>query len=181
MKRKIKQLNKEVLFNICRNIGVGYKEITFLKEKSRLNRRKRIRLCAHNNLRDKLHEMFIVHSKGAYIRPHKHSKKVESLHIIEGVADLILFHRKGNITDVIHMGDYSSGKKFYYRISDARFHTLIIKSKFFIFHETTLGPFNKECTVFAHWSPPESDNSAIRNFKKEISKAVKYFNNYYRN
>lgn len=175
---RFKTFNREVLFLNEQDIALSRSELQVLKAKALRNLRRRIRLCTHENIKNKLHEMFIIHNRGAYVRPHKHINNPESLHVISGQADMIIFKEDGTISNIIKMGDYLSGKKFYYRISDTRFHTLIIKSKFFIFHETTLGPFNKECTVFAPWSPPESDNCAIRNFKKEISKAVKYFNNY---
>ena len=74
--------------------------------------RSRIRLCAHPDVNDTLHEMLIVHEKGTYVRPHKHLNKTESVHIIEGSVDVVIFDDDGNITDVIQMGDYKSGRNF---------------------------------------------------------------------
>ncbi len=119
--------------------------------------------------------MFIVHKKGAYIRPHKHLKKSESFHLITGAADVIIFSRAGKITGVIPMGEYASGGNFYYRISQPYYHTLLIKSDFLVFHETTNGPFKKSGTVFADWSPDENDSAAQKKFMLYLEKAVKNF------
>ena len=61
--------------------------------------RNRIRYCAHASPSDVVHEMFIVHPRGAYVRPHKHLDKSESMMIIEGEADYVMFDSKGNITE----------------------------------------------------------------------------------
>tara|TARA_B100000959_G_scaffold192388_1_gene201160 strand:+ start:731 stop:994 length:264 start_codon:yes stop_codon:yes gene_type:complete len=39
--------------------------------------RNRVRFCSHSSDQDTLHEMFIVHPKDAYVRPHKHLDKIE--------------------------------------------------------------------------------------------------------
>src|SRR4030042_3603215 len=142
----IKQINEEVFIAEDRIVKAGYQDIEFFKVKSKNNQRKRIRLCAHRGIEDKVHEMLIVHTKDTYVRPHKHLNKSESFHIIEGSADVVVFDDDGNITEVIQMGDYSSGRKFYYRISDPYYHTLNITSQFLLFHETTKGPFRRADT-----------------------------------
>ena len=127
---RIKQVNKEVLFTTEKIAKVKDSDIELLKKKANANQRKRIRLCAHNNIKDKLHEMLIVHTKDTYVRPHKHLKKSESFHIINGIGDVILFNDSGEVIEVIPMGDYSSGRIFYYRISEPYYHTLLIRSAF---------------------------------------------------
>ena len=44
------------------------------------------------------------------------------------------------------MGDYSSGKTFYYRIPADTFHTQLFTKDTF-FHEVTEGPFNRDETT----------------------------------
>ena len=101
--------------------------------------------------------MLIVLTKDDYIRPHKYLYKTESFHVIEGSAVVIFFDEEGGIQEVIHVGDTSSGKQFYFRNDDARFHTQIITSDFLVFHEVTNGPFNRDDTIFAPWAPEEND------------------------
>ena len=167
-----KQINEEVFIAEDPIVTVGYQDIEFLKEKSKYNRRKRIRLCAHRDVEDKVHEMFIVHTKETYVRPHKHLNKSESFHINEGSVDVVVFDDDGNIMEVIQMGDYSSGRKFYYRISAPYYHTLYITSEFLVFHETTKGPFRRDDTIFAPWSPEEGDIAAVEKFMKQLAQAV---------
>lgn len=153
----MKQFNREVFFSGEQTVKVARKDMDFLVEKSLLNKRKRIRLCTHEGIEDSIHEMFIVHARDTYVRPHKHLNKRESLHLIEGFADAVFFDDKGNLTNVLRLGNYESGLIFYYRISNPSYHSLIIRSDIIIFHEVTNGPFNRADTVFADWAPDEND------------------------
>jgi len=171
----IKELNEEVLFSNDKIINVSYHDIEILKQKALSNKRKRIRLCSHDGPEDKLHEMLIIHAKGVYVRPHRHLGKTESLHVIEGAADAVIYDETGSIIKVIEMGDYASGKSFYYRIAGPEYHNLIIKTEFFVFHETTSGPFNRADTVFAPWSPDEHDYDRVKKFTKDTAEKISSF------
>jgi cupin fold WbuC family metalloprotein len=132
------------------------------------NARRRIRLCTHHGVDDRLHEMFIVHTNDAYVRPHKHPGKSESFHIIEGDVDVVVFDDDGGVADVIRMGAYASGRPFYYRIAEPLYHTLLIRSEVLVFHETTSGPFRRADTVFAPWAPEDGDPSAVRRYLADL-------------
>ena len=93
---KATKFNEEVLFTADDVVKVDANDIEELKQKARLNPRRRIRICAHKNLEDNIHEMLIVHEKSCYVRPHKHINKTESFHIIDGSADIILFDEDGD-------------------------------------------------------------------------------------
>ena len=134
--------------------------------------RKRVRFCAHFSSNELVHEMFIVHPRGAYVRPHKHLDKSESMMIIEGEADYVMFDSKGNVINKISMGDYQSGKPFYQCTRSEEFHSLIIHSEWLIFLEITQGPFNKKDTVFSEWSPGENEDEKIAKFMKKIQKGI---------
>jgi len=166
--------NEEVYFTKDDVVKVKRSIINFLKSKSLKNKRKRIRLCAHKNIKDELHEMFIVHNKGIYIRPHKHLKE-ESLHVISGRADIILLNENGSIKNLIHIGEYSSGNDFYFRLPPSYYHTMIIKSDFLIFHETKAGPFDKKNTTFAPWAPEETDIEKVTIFQRSLKTKIKNF------
>ena len=56
-----------------------------------------MRLCAHPAVDDRLHEMVIAMARETYVRPHKHVNKSESVHVIEGLADAVLFDDAGNV------------------------------------------------------------------------------------
>jgi cupin fold WbuC family metalloprotein len=139
-----------------------------LKRLALANPRRRIRLCAHRSPSDTLHEMLIVHTRDAYVRPHKHVGRIESFLVLEGDVDVVLFDEAGNITNVIPMGAPASGKQFYLRMNTPTYHTLVIRSEVIVFHEATNGPFNRADTVFAPWSPDEANHGAIREYMTRL-------------
>ena len=169
---RVTKLNDEALVADDSVVQLAAGDMHELKEASRHNARHRIRICAHKGTSDRLHEMFIVHSKGTYVRPHKHPGKSESLYVIEGAAEAVFFDEGGAVRQAISLGDYPSSKVFYYRIDEPWFHTLIISSDVFVFHEVTNGPFDRDQTIFAPWAPTESDiggqNTFIENLFAQI-------------
>ena len=170
---KIIKFNDEVLFTNENTIQIDSSDINELKEKAKKNPRKRIRICMHKDTNDTIHEMLIVHEKSCYVRPHKHSNKTESFHIIEGKADIIIFHEDGTIDETISMGDNTSGLKFYYRMPPACYHTLLIHSEVLVFHEITSGPFHAEETTLAPWSPKETDLKAVSQYMEMLDSFTK--------
>ena len=156
--------NNEVLYAADLIVQIDSLDIEELKLKAKKNSRKRIRVCIHKDIEENIHEMLIVHEKSCYVRPHKHTGKTESFHIIEGNADVILFHEDGSIDQVIPMGEITTGLKFYYRLPPFRFHTLLIHSDVLVFHEITSGPFRLEDTIFAPWSPEEADEAKVSQY-----------------
>ena len=171
-----------------KNNEVGYirDNITKIKKKdlnqllinSKLNKNNKSRFCFHKSKSSQIHEMVIYHKKNYFVRPHKHIKKTESLHVIKGEADIIFFKNNGDILDIIKMGDYLSNKIYYYKMNIQIYHTLIIKSAYLIFHEVTTGPFKKNQTVFAPWAPKKFNKSfkifldkKIKEYEKKLSKA----------
>jgi hypothetical protein len=166
--------NNEVLYSNEIITRVDGKGISYIKKLSTENDRKKIRLCTHNNKNESLHEMFIVHEYGAYVRPHKHLGKIESTHIIEGIVDVVIFDDNGKIDDVFRMGDYTSGNIFYYRIAAPLFHSLIIRSDILVFHETTNGPFNRIDTIFPSWAPVGDNEQDVLDYMNEINQEIKF-------
>lgn len=165
---KTTEFNEEVLFTLDTITEVNINDIELLKTKAVENTRRRIRLCAHLSVEDTLHEMLIVHTKGTYVRPHKHLNKTESFHIIEGGLKVVVFDDDGEVTKIITMSDYSSGSTFYYRLSESLYHTVIPTTDYVVFHETTHGPFNRQDTLFAPWSPDEYDQQAAMIYLQKL-------------
>ena len=97
--KNLKKINSEVFYTKSSEISfIDKNYIKFLKKKVHETKNKRARICLHKNEKDRLHEMIIILSKETYIRPHKHLNKAESLHVIEGTADVIFFNNKGKVT-----------------------------------------------------------------------------------
>lgn len=169
---KYSKFNEEVLFAIDPVVKVSREDINQLKHVAGKSYRERSRLCAHKDINSSLHEMLIVHKKNTYVRPHKHVGKSESFHLIEGEVILVLFEDNGNIHEVIEMGNYESGKCFYYRIDVPVFHSILIKTDFVVFHEVTMGPFVCEDTIFADWAPDERDKAGTNEYLKTIHQMI---------
>ena len=164
--------NEEVLFATDAIVQIDASDIAELKQKAKQNPRRRIRICAHSDKRDSIHEMLIVHEKSCYVRPHKHINKTETFHIIEGMVDIILFNEEGRIDQSIRMGDFKSGRKFFYRLPPSRYQTLLIHSDVLVFHEITNGPFKHEETVWASWSPEETDKDEVSQYLTMLADSI---------
>lgn len=167
---KTTEHSPEVLIAAEPVVTVNRADVDRLCARALRNARRRMRLCTHPSNDSKVHEMLIVHTPETYVRPHKHLDKSESFHIIKGSADVIIFSDTGSIQQIISMGDYASGRIFYYRLSEPLFHSLVITSDVLIFHEATNGPFVRSETVFAPWAPDESDTLAVQKFIERLKK-----------
>ena len=169
MKKKWTQKPRSVFFSKNKDnvFLIKSKDLNLLRNKNNQKDLKS-RVCVHDNNKELIHEMFVFHKKGAYVRPHKHLNKLESFMILKGEIKLIIFSDKGKIIKKIEMGDLSSNKPFFYKMKKNYFHTQIIK-KDTLFKEVTNGPFKKNKTLMANWSPE------IQNFK-EIKKFLKFIN-----
>ncbi len=167
--KNILQNSLEVLLTPEKIVSIGKDDLVVIKENALKSQKLRSRICIHKSSSDKLHEMLLTLQKGSYVRPHKHINKAESFHIIQGTGFIIIFDDESRIHDVTQLGDYNSGKIFYYRLDAPFYHMVIVTSDELVFHETTTGPFNKEDTIFPSWSPNEDD---IREIKKFLEKMI---------
>src|SRR6266850_2471184 len=103
--RGFKSVNDEVFVAEDSIVQVDRTQMEALKTQAARNPRHRVRLCAHKDSQNELHEMLIVLTKDVYIRPHKHLGKPESFHVIEGSATVIFFDESGRVDEVIQVGD----------------------------------------------------------------------------
>lgn len=168
---KMRRTGQEVFVADEHIVSVGRKEMDLLKRTVHETDRKRVRLCAHKDIENTLHEMFVVYMSMTYVKPNKHIGKDESLHILEGEADFIFFDEAGKITAVIPLGDYNSGRQFYIRVPSFVYHTIIMKSEMLVIHEVTPGPFRREDTVWAPWAPQETDTEDVATFMNRLRSA----------
>ena len=170
IKVEYRKINDEVLYSNGKFVGLSDAGLTFLKAQAVKNPRQRIRLCAHQGVEDKVHEMFIVHCKDTYVRPHRHLNKTESLFLIEGEADALFFNDDGVIVRRIEMGVAGSGKQFYYRLCEPVYHTLIIRTERISFFEVTSGPFVAQDTQFPLWAPDGEDKPLAQEYMRGLDK-----------
>jgi cupin fold WbuC family metalloprotein len=147
-------------------------DVVFLKAQAAKNERRRVRLCAHPDNADLLHEMLIIHVQNTYVAPHKHVNKSESFHIIEGALSVFLFDDDGRVIETIRMGEVTSSRVFYYRLSSSIYHSVLPESEFVVFHEVTNGPFDRQDMIIAPWAPAEEDHRAKELFKNSLLNTI---------
>lgn len=154
--------------------AIGSADIALLRQAVRQTARRRVRINAHPGHDDALHEMIIAIESTSYIRPHRHPGKSEAFHIIEGAVDIVVFRDDGAIEQIVSLGEKGGPHPFYYRMSEPRFHTLVIRSDLLIVHEITNGPFSPEGTVYAAFAPGEGEPAAAE-FQAELLERVAAF------
>jgi cupin fold WbuC family metalloprotein len=168
----LRKVNDEVFIAEDAIVRFGDEEIDFVKRQARASPRKRARICAHRTNDDALHEMLIALASTTYIHPHRHLDKAESFHVIEGEVDVAIFDGAGSVVDVIALGPVGSGRRFFYRLSDSAFHTLLIRSDVLVIHEVTNGPFAPGKTVLAPFAPSEDEADEAIEYMTRVSGEV---------
>jgi cupin fold WbuC family metalloprotein len=169
------KLNEEVYLAGTTITYLGRDEVIFLKSAALKSKRKRARICMHLTNEDLLHEMLIVICSKSYIQPHRHYQKSESFHIVEGIVDVVIFDNDGEIYRIIELGDVNSGRNFFYRMSESRFHTLQLHSDLLVMHEVTNGPFHIGSSLPAPFAPLESELAEVEEYSKKIQHQIAEF------
>ena len=144
-------------------------DVADLRNEALKTQRRRARLCAHADATATLHEMLIVHPRDAYVRPHLHRGKDESLVVIEGAVLFVHFDQDGKPTAAHHLAAAPSSHPFYLRTPTDTYHTLLIQSDWLTFLEITTGPFDRSGTIFAPWSPQDDDAASVQTYITELT------------
>lgn len=147
-------------------------DLAAIEASSGVVERKRSRICCHTGLPSSPQEMIISLRRGTYIRPHRHQNKAESGLCLRGEADAVFFDEDGEIIDAWRMGPEHTGLPFYYRIEEPVYHCLFVRSEVFVFHEVSTGPFRREDTQFAPWSPDEDNFNAVSDWLTNLKRVV---------
>jgi cupin fold WbuC family metalloprotein len=154
---------------------LGRTYVHFLKTHLGSSRRGRVRICAHESPEDAIQEMLIVISESGYIRPHRHLRKCESFHVVEGAADVALFDDRGNLADLISLGEPGTADDFFCRIPAGTFHTVLPRTRLFVLHEVTRGPFVAGDAELAMFAPAEQDREAALSYSAELLRQIAAF------
>jgi len=158
----------EVYHAISCQFGLTQIDMNNLIQLAENNQRKRARFCCHLSPDKPVHQMFIVHERGEYIRPHKHLKKSESMLVLEGEVDYVTFTENGEVEKVLALGNYQSGKTFYHTIGPDQYHALVIRSQWLVFLEVTTGPFTRKDNISADWSPIDKEATEGSSFLESL-------------
>lgn len=167
----LEKVNDEVYLSKQEITQLSAEHIAFIRAAAVRSKRGRARICCHNNNDEKIHEMIIGILGDSYIRPHKHIGKIESFHLVDGQADVVIFNDSGDILEVVELG---FNKNFYYRLNIPSYHTVLVKSDILVIHEITNGPFNADESEYASFSPSEDDPSHTNYMDELIKKVVEW-------
>ena len=169
----VRKENDEVYYSEESFVLIGPEDLNELKKLAASNPRQRARLCVHENPNALMHEMFIVHGRDAYVRPHRHLNRQEGLMVLEGDADLLTFSEFGELERVVKL----NSKCFFKRLNNPVYHMLRIRSEFLVFYEATSGPFQSTDTQFAPWAPLDSDRKGVESYLEEIETNIEALKN----
>ena len=139
----------EVAYSKTRTTKFDFKTLTRLKAFAKKSSYKTCRLCLHKDIKEKVHQMVIIHNKSAIIPVHKHLQSEEVISVISGSAELKLFEDNGSVSKQIRLDQLNH---IFCCIPRNTFHTLNIKTEWFIFKETILGPFKSNNMVLSSWT-----------------------------
>ena len=131
--------------------------------------KKDVRICLHKNSKSRHHDMVILQQQKNFYKPHKHKKKGETYHIIEGSMICIIFSDSGKIqkSNIIKKNDI-------FRTPLNKFHTMMPLSKFVIYHENKPGPFLKKGdSIFPKWNKKFEKKKEIYILKEKSLKVAK--------
>jgi cupin fold WbuC family metalloprotein len=148
-------------------LTVGVDWINRLELEAKQSEKRRARLCMHMSGEDHVQEMVIAFCQEALIRPHQSVNKTESLLVVKGSMDLIVFDTAGEVLNKIEMGPFGSGKLYTVRLSASPWYTYVPRSEMLVIHEVTRGPFDPESTVFPEWAP--EDEGELQQFISALS------------
>ncbi len=149
------------VFRACdRVVSWGWHEAFFLRYQLQATGLPRVRVCAHGDDGDSLHEMLMAFRWSDYVRPSLHRGREESLYVLEGVCTYVFFDDTGAVTSSVPLGPPASGRKQYCRIPTDTYHMLLVESDV-LAKETATGPFSRDVTEFPAWAP-ESGQEAYR-------------------
>jgi len=169
----LRETSPGVFYSDSPTIAIGAGDLAFLVQEARKNDKHRARICAHPDVGDAVHEMVICLLDNCYIRPHLHHK-AESLHVLKGTCDLILLDHAGKVIDVLCVSSELPDASRFVRLPAGTFHTLLVRSSHFLFHETTRGPFDPADTAFGDWAPPEGSAECAA-YVRQLDEAVNSF------
>lgn len=145
---------------------LNHKHVELLKNEIPVSPKGRSRICVHKSNDELIHQMVIAMPHDHYVQAHKHTGKSESYQVIEGEAMFVEFDNQASIKLVYFL----NAENCFLKTTIGQYHTLIVLSEFFVFMETTNGPFEESANFFAPWAPSENEHEVIAKYKVDLKK-----------
>jgi cupin fold WbuC family metalloprotein len=133
---------------------VSRNDLTRLKEHLNTGSLDRARICVHKDNESLLQEMFIAFDQSNFVTPAYHPDKDESLMVLEGSTEIVLFDEFGNEESRVQLEPWGNlaKKPSFLRLRKGVIHTLLVRSDYALLKETTSGPFRGTSTVIPNWA-----------------------------
>ena len=167
--KQIRRQSPEVLYCEDAVVCLDRRDVAGLVREACANPRGRVRVCAHRDAGDGLHEMLIVLGRDSYVRPHRHLGRSESSTSCPAArpfcsSTTAVGSLPPSTWESRHRGSTSTFGSTVPRITLCRF-----ESEHLIFHETTAGPFDPSTTEQASWAPDGTDPADGRRFLRNAA------------
>ena len=150
-------------------IEVGTADIERLKAAALQSPSGRARYCFHTDDASAVHDMLIAFCGGGYVRAHRHPRKAETLHAVEGEFDVVIFDDQAREVRRIRMGVAGGSRTVMYRLPAGIWHTVVPLTPAVVIHEVTQGPFSPDETEFPVWAPVAGDAAGVKTFLAHIA------------
>jgi cupin fold WbuC family metalloprotein len=138
---------------------------------------------------DRLRKIFPIHRRqdapvqrmlnflqpGTYIQPHMHPRSgaIESMYVMQGRIDFIVYSDDGSIQEVQAVGEGSDSHLI--DIKERIWHSFLVRVPDTILFEVKIGPYDPQLDkTFASWAPAEGD-TGVTGFVRELEQRLKKF------
>ena len=150
-------------------IEVGTADIERLKAAALQSSSGRARYCFHQDDGSVVHDMLIAFCGYGYVRAHRHPRKAETLHAVEGEFDVVIFDDQAREVRRVRMGVPGGSRTVMYRLPAGIWHTVVPLTPAVVIHEVTQGPFSPDETEFPAWAPLAGDTAGVKAFLARIA------------
>ncbi len=145
--------NDRVFYSLKKNTLVSQQQIYLLMNLAKIKNIPVFRLCLHNDDKENLHEMLMIHTKKTKIGPLKQNRKYISYSILDGDLLISKCDNLGKIKHSFKLSSFNGNKIEDYkilRIGADNFRIVRSLSDYCIFFETITGPFKDSDTIWLH-------------------------------
>lgn len=124
------------------------------------------RISLHTDPGDNFHDMIILQHSGRYLRPHRHTAKGETCHIIRGAVAFFVFDDDGSVAEASIIGGNSG---IVFRSGPDLWHTVIPVTEVAVYHESKPGPYLKQNdSVYPDWAPDGYKDDEAAKFMEDL-------------
>ena len=134
-----------------------------LQGAARSSKRGRKHHNLHRSFCDPCQRLVNCLSEGTYIQPHLHdsSQGSETLIILDGCADLVIFNTFGDVTSLVRLDRANADAVVAAVVAPFSYHTVVSWSPNTALLEVKAGPFNPDNPKhLAEWAPSEHDEKS---------------------